>query len=32
MTHPSLLVVPGAWHRPERFDLLVDELSGLDVA
>jgi pimeloyl-ACP methyl ester carboxylesterase len=31
MTHPSLLIVPGAWHRPEHFDLLVDELSGLDV-
>lgn len=28
---PSVLVVPGAWHQPRHFRLLVDELSDLDV-
>jgi pimeloyl-ACP methyl ester carboxylesterase len=27
----SVLVVPGAWHKPEHFRLLVDELSDVDV-
>ena len=31
MTLPSALVVPGAWHRPDHFRLLVDELSDVDV-
>ena len=31
MTLPSLLIVPGAWHKPEHFHRLVDELSGIDV-
>jgi pimeloyl-ACP methyl ester carboxylesterase len=31
VTLPSLLLVPGAWHRPDHLRLLVDELSGLDV-
>jgi pimeloyl-ACP methyl ester carboxylesterase len=31
MTLPSLLIVPGAWHRPEHFRPLVDELSDIDV-
>lgn len=31
MTRPSLLVVHGAWHRPEHFDLLVEELPDFDV-
>ena len=31
MTLPSVLVVPGAWHKPDHFRLLVDELSGIDV-
>jgi pimeloyl-ACP methyl ester carboxylesterase len=31
MTSPSLLLVPGAWHKPEHLHLLVDELSGIDV-
>jgi pimeloyl-ACP methyl ester carboxylesterase len=31
VTLPSLLLVHGAWHRPEHFRLLVDELAGLDV-
>jgi hypothetical protein len=29
-TLSSVLLVPGAWHKPDHFDLLVDELSGLD--
>jgi hypothetical protein len=28
---PSLLIVPGAWHEPDRFCPLVDELSEIDV-
>jgi pimeloyl-ACP methyl ester carboxylesterase len=28
---PSVLVVPGAWHKPDHFRRLVDELSGIDV-
>ncbi|MDT5018557.1 MAG: hypothetical protein QOD39_4717 [Mycobacterium sp.] len=31
MTLPSVLLVPGGWHKPEHFRLLVDELSGIDV-
>ena len=31
MTLPSLLIVPGAWHRPDHFRLLIDELAGIDV-
>jgi hypothetical protein len=31
MTLPSLLIVPGAWHKPGHFRRLVDELSGIDV-
>lgn len=31
MTAPAVLVVPGAWHRPSHFRLLVDELSDIDV-
>ena len=31
MTLPSLLLVHGAWHRPDHFHLLVDELSDVDV-
>jgi alpha-beta hydrolase superfamily lysophospholipase len=31
MIFPSLLLVHGAWHRPEHLQLLVDELSGIDV-
>ena len=31
MTLPSVLVVPGAWHKPDHFRLLVDELSDIDV-
>jgi pimeloyl-ACP methyl ester carboxylesterase len=31
VTLPSLLIVPGAWHKPDHFRLLVDELSGIDV-
>lgn len=31
MTLPSVLVVPGAWHKPEQFRQLVDELSDVDV-
>lgn len=30
MTLPSLLIVPGAWHKPDHFRRLVDELSGID--
>jgi len=28
---PSLLIVPGAWHKPDHFRRLVDEFSGIDV-
>ncbi|HTI76755.1 MAG TPA: alpha/beta hydrolase [Mycobacterium sp.] len=28
---PSVLLVHGAWHRPDHFRLLVDELSDVDV-
>jgi pimeloyl-ACP methyl ester carboxylesterase len=31
MSLPSLLLVPGAWHRPEHLHLLISELSGIDV-
>jgi pimeloyl-ACP methyl ester carboxylesterase len=31
MTLPSVLVVPGAWHKPDHFRLLADELSDVDV-
>ncbi|AWT56603.1 alpha/beta hydrolase [Mycolicibacterium smegmatis] len=31
MMRPSLLVVHGAWHRPEHFDALVAQLSEFDV-
>ncbi|MDX3076644.1 alpha/beta hydrolase [Streptomyces sp. NPDC088354] len=31
MTLPSLLLVPGAWHKPEHLQLLIDDLSGIDV-
>jgi pimeloyl-ACP methyl ester carboxylesterase len=31
MTLPAVLLVPGAWHKPDHLRLLVDELSGLDV-
>jgi len=31
VTSPSVLVVPGAWHKPAHFRLLVDELSDVDV-
>jgi pimeloyl-ACP methyl ester carboxylesterase len=31
MTLPSVLVVPGAWHKPDHFRLLVNELSDIDV-
>ena len=31
MTLPSMLIVPGAWHKPDHFRGLVDELSGIDV-
>jgi pimeloyl-ACP methyl ester carboxylesterase len=31
VTLPSLLLVPGAWHRPDHLRLLVDELPDLDV-
>jgi pimeloyl-ACP methyl ester carboxylesterase len=31
MTLPSVLLVPGAWHKPDHFRRLVDELSDLDV-
>src|ERR1700743_408058 len=30
-TLPSVLIVPGGWHKPDHFDLLVAELSGIDV-
>ena len=31
MTVPSVLIVPGAWHKPTHFRLLIDELADLDV-
>lgn len=31
MTLPSLLLVPGAWHKPEHLQLLVADLAGIDV-
>jgi pimeloyl-ACP methyl ester carboxylesterase len=31
MTLPSVLVVPGAWHKPDHFRFLVDELTKIDV-
>lgn len=31
MTLPSVLIVPGAWHKPAHFYLLIDELADLDV-
>ncbi|MFF7209042.1 alpha/beta hydrolase [Streptomyces sp. NPDC008238] len=31
MTLPSLLLVPGAWHKPEHLRLLVGELPDVDV-
>jgi len=31
MTLPSVLLIPGAWHKPSHFRLLVDELADIDV-
>ncbi|WP_101947313.1 alpha/beta hydrolase [Mycobacterium sp. 3519A] len=31
MTCPTVLLVPGAWHKPGHFDLLVNELTDVDV-
>ncbi|AKS32447.1 alpha/beta hydrolase [Mycolicibacterium goodii] len=31
MTLPALLIVHGAWHRPEHFSLLVEQLPEFDV-
>jgi pimeloyl-ACP methyl ester carboxylesterase len=31
MTLPSVLLVPGAWHKPDHFRPLIDELADLDV-
>lgn len=31
MTLPSLLIVEGAWHKPDHFRPLVEELSGINV-
>lgn len=31
MTRPALLIVHGAWHRPQHFSLLLQELSDLHV-
>jgi pimeloyl-ACP methyl ester carboxylesterase len=31
MTSPSVLMIPGGWHNPDHFRLLVDELSDIDV-
>jgi hypothetical protein len=28
---PSLLIVPGAWHEPDHYCPLLDELSDIDV-
>src|SRR5690242_20031242 len=30
MTLPSLLVVPGSWHRPEHWRLFVDAMPDVD--
>jgi pimeloyl-ACP methyl ester carboxylesterase len=31
MIRPSVLLVPGAWHKPDHFHLLIDELADMDV-
>ena len=31
MTLPSVLLVPGAWHKPDHFHLLIDQLADIDV-
>ena len=31
MTLPSVLLVPGAWHKPDHFRPLIDELADVDV-
>jgi len=31
MTVPSVLLVPGAWHKPDHFRLLIDQLADIDV-
>src|ERR1700741_1676301 len=31
MSVPSVLLVPGAWHKPDHYRRLIDELSDLDV-
>jgi pimeloyl-ACP methyl ester carboxylesterase len=31
MNPPSVLLVPGAWHKPDHYRLLVDELADIDV-
>ena len=31
MNLPSLLIVPGAWHKPDHFRLLIDQLADIDV-
>jgi pimeloyl-ACP methyl ester carboxylesterase len=31
MTLPSVLLVPGAWHKPDHFRRLIDELPDVDV-
>jgi pimeloyl-ACP methyl ester carboxylesterase len=31
MTLPSLLIVPGAWHEPDHFQPLLDQLPDVDV-
>lgn len=31
MTHTSLLLVPGAWHKPEHLKLLVEQMPDVDV-
>ncbi|OBF26477.1 hypothetical protein A5724_31430 [Mycobacterium sp. ACS1612] len=31
MTCPTVLLVPGAWHKPSHFDLLVNELTDVQV-
>jgi pimeloyl-ACP methyl ester carboxylesterase len=31
MSVPSLLLVPGAWHKPEHLTMLMDELRDVDV-
>ncbi|KAJ5375689.1 hypothetical protein N7517_007695 [Penicillium concentricum] len=30
MTNPSIVIVPGAWHRPAHFQGLIDELAKVD--